>query len=187
MLSLLFMLACDQPIPSDTAQKSDIVEQELPCINIKGFKACDIESFDKDGNIVNLYDFEGSPIILDISAAWCGPCKMAAEEVQYIQDKYSDEGLQYITLLFENTSGEAPDEQDLINWHAQNEIVTAPVWGGNRDMLVNNPISTAEGYYMTALPTFYYINESMQISIFQQGYGEGVVENHVERLLNEDY
>ena len=40
---------------------------------------------------------------------------------------------------------------------------------------------------MTSLPTFYYINESMQISIFQQGYGEGVVENQVERLLNEDY
>lgn len=187
MLSLLFILACDQPIPSDTAQKPEIVEQELPCINIKGFKACDIESFDRDGNIVNLYDFEGSPIILDISAAWCGPCRMAAKEVQEIQDKYSNEGLKYITLLFENTVGEAPDEQDLSNWHVQNQITTAPVWGGNRDMLVNNPISTAEGYYMTALPTFYYINESMEISIFQQGYGEGVIEQQVEKLLNEDY
>ena len=159
MLFLLNFLACDQPIVDDTNHSNVIVQEIEKCMHIKDHRPCDFESFNSDGVNTNLYDLEGSPFILDISAAWCAPCRSAAQEVQEVQDYYSEYDLKYLTLLFEDTSGNPPDVQDLKNWKIQNEITTAPVWGGSRELLVHNVIDTELGFYMTALPTFYFIND----------------------------
>ena len=37
--------------------------------------------------------------MLDFSAMWCGPCNMAAQTQQEIQDRYEDQGFQYATIL----------------------------------------------------------------------------------------
>ena len=185
MLFLLSLLACDQPIVDDSNNPNVIVQEIEKCIHIKDHKPCDFESFNSDGVNTSLYDLEGSPFILDISAAWCGPCRMAAQEVQEVQDYYSEYDLKYLTLLFEDTSGEPPDVQDLKNWKIQNEITTAPVWGGSRELLVNNVINTETGFYMTALPTFYFINEDMRIVSMQEGFNSEVIEQHIEEMLNE--
>ena len=59
--------------------------------------------------------------------------------------------------------------QDLKNWKVQNEITTAPVWGGSRELLVHDVIDTEGGFYMTSLPTFYFINEDMRIISMLEG------------------
>lgn len=185
MLFLLSLLACDQPITSDSSDSNIIVQEIEKCMHIKDHKPCDFESFNSDGVNTNLYDLEGSPFILDISAAWCGPCRMAAKEVQEVQDKYEAWGLQYVTLLFEDGNGEVPDQQDLRNWKLTNDIDTAPVWGGNRDMLVHDAISTESGFYMVSLPTFYFINDDMRIFSMQEGFSSEVIEQHIEEMLND--
>ena len=185
MLFLLSLLACDQPIPSDSHNPSVITQEIEKCMHIKDHRPCDFESFNSDGVNTNLYDLEGSPFILDVSAAWCPPCRAAAEEVQLVQDMYSDYELKYLTLLFENTSGNPPDVQDLKNWKLQNDIVDAPVWGGSRDLLVRSPIDVEHGFYMTSLPTFYFINEDMRIVSMQEGFNAEVIEQHIEEMLNE--
>ena len=185
MLFLLSLWACDQPIVDDSDSSNTIVQEIEKCMHIKDHRPCDFESFNSDGVNTNLYDLEGSPFILDISAAWCPPCRAAAQEVQEVQDYYSEYDLKYLTLLFEDTSGEPPDVQDLKNWKIQNDITTAPVWGGSRELLVNNVINTEDGFYMTALPTFYFINEDMRIVIMQEGFNSEVIEQHIEEMLNE--
>ena len=182
MLFLLSLLACDQPIVDNSNDSNVIVQEIEKCLHIKDHRPCDFESFNSDGVNTNLYDLEGSPFILDISAAWCPPCRAAAQEVQ---DYYSEYDLKYLTLLFEDTSGEPPDVQDLKNWKMQNEITTAPVWGGSRELLVNNVINTEDGFYMTALPTFYFINEDMRIVSMQEGFSSEIIEQHIEEMLNE--
>ena len=185
MLFLLSLLACDQPI-SDDSNTLSVTDQEIEnCLHIKDHKPCDFESFNSDGVNTNLYDLEGTPFILDISAAWCGPCRMAAEEVQMVQDKYEDYDLKYLTLLFEDTTGNPPDVQDLKNWKELNGIESAPVWGGSRELLVYSPIDIEEGFYMTALPTFYFINEDMRIISMLEGFSSEMIEQHIEEMLNE--
>jgi citrate lyase synthetase len=102
-----------------------------------------------------------------------------------VQDYYSEYDLKYLTLLFEDTSGEPPDVQDLKNWKVQNDITSAPVWGGSRDLLVHDVIDTEGGFYMTSLPTFYFINEDMRIVSMQEGFSSEVIEQHIEEMLNE--
>ena len=77
------------------------------------------------------------------------------------------------------------DVQDLKNWKVQNEITTAPVWGGSRELLVHDVIDTEDGFYMTALPTFYFINEDMRIVSMQEGFSSEIIEQHVEEMLYE--
>ena len=185
MLFLLSLLACDQPIVDDSINTSIIVQEIEKCIHIEDHRPCNFESFNSDGVVTSLYDLEGMPFILDISAAWCGPCRMAAQEVQQVQDDYSEYNLQYLTLLFENTSGNPPSIQDLKNWKSQNDITTAPVWGGDRSILTSSPIGTAEGFYMTSLPTFYFIDENMRIISMQEGFSSESIETHIEEMLNE--
>ena len=185
MLLLLSLLSCDQPIPSDSNLPNNISQEIEKCIHIKDRRPCNFKSFNSDGINTYLYDLEGMPFILDISAAWCGPCRMAAEEVQIVQDQYSDYELKYLTLLFEDTSGNPPDVQDLKNWKELNNITTAPVWGGSRELLVQSPIETENGFYMTSLPTFYFINEDMKIVSMQEGFNADVIEKNIEDMLNE--
>ena len=185
MLFLLSLWACDQPIVDDSNNPNVIVQEIEKCMHIKDHRPCDFESFNSDGVNTNLYDLEGSPFILDISAAWCSPCRMAAQEVQEVQDYYSEYDLKYLTLLFEDTSGEPPDVQDLKNWKVQNEITTAPVWGGSRELLVHDVIDTEGGFYMTSLPTFYFINEDIRIISMLEGFNSEVIDQHIEEMLNE--
>ncbi len=190
LLILTSLLACssvdklnEQLDSQETAEQTvDVIEK---CIHIKGHKPCDFETFDVHGNIVNLHDLEGSPLILDISAAWCGPCRAAAQEVQDVQDAYSEYNLKYLTLLFEDTGGNVPNQSDLEVWASQNEITTAPVWGGSRDLLVNSPIETEQGFYMTSLPTFYFINSEMRIYSMQVGFNSSVIEEKIQEMLND--
>ena len=86
MLFLLSLWACDQPIADDSNNPNVIVQEIEKCMHIKDHRPCDFESFNSDGVNTNLYDLEGSPFILDISAAWCPPCRAAAQEVQEVQE-----------------------------------------------------------------------------------------------------
>ena len=50
---------------------------------------------------------------------------------------------------------------------------------------MHDVINTEEGFYMTALPTFYFINKDMRIVSMQEGFSTEIIEQHIEEMLNE--
>jgi peroxiredoxin len=48
---------------------------------------------DAEGKSVSLNDHKGKVVMLEFFTTWCGPCQMAAPELQSLHERYKDRGL----------------------------------------------------------------------------------------------
>ncbi|HSB51097.1 MAG TPA: TlpA disulfide reductase family protein [Dissulfurispiraceae bacterium] len=48
---------------------------------------------DVEGKKVNLSDYKGKVVMLEFFTSWCGPCQLAAPEIETIHEQYRDKGL----------------------------------------------------------------------------------------------
>tara|TARA_Y100000034_G_C6857851_1_gene390107 strand:- start:583 stop:1164 length:582 start_codon:yes stop_codon:yes gene_type:complete len=159
----------------------DDILYNADCRNEVGGYACDIQAFNDLGNNESLYDYYGMPIVLDFSAMWCGPCNMAASDAQEIQDHYAADDLVYITILIENRQGVPPVLEDLEWWVDNYNITSAPVWGADRRLL-NNDDPTL-GWFLQSWPTFWFINEDLEVVGYMRGYSEEGVIHGIDQII----
>jgi len=184
MFGLLFALTlgCIKPFPDAPKEIEETGYSETPdleCAYWVGDRVCDFERPDSAGTPVSLYDFSGSPIVLDLSAMWCGPCQGAASDTNNTVARYSNNNLRYITVLFENLQGDHPDAVDLQLW-VDNFGITEPVLGSDYSLL--NADST-QGFPLRAWPTFIMIDKDLIIRERVEGYSQQALDEAIERLI----
>jgi thiol-disulfide isomerase/thioredoxin len=78
-----------------------------------------IEDFcapDQFAESVQLHQFYGNVVLLDISTMWCAPCQEIAPDVQPTADDYRDQGFVYVTLLAQDLGSDPPDQAELQYW-----------------------------------------------------------------------
>ena len=166
---ILFFLGCAAGLQVDT---SSVTETEQ-CASIAGSQICDFYAIDKTGNEVQLSDLYGQPIVLDLSAGWCGPCLVAASEMQSKAEML--ENVTFLTILIEDAEGQQPDREDIMDWKHSHGIEDSPIWGSNRDLLTSNPIELKDHLYLTGWPTFYFIDSDGKLRDYLRGYDSGAV------------
>ena len=72
---------------------------------------------DADGVVHHLYDFYGSPVVLDLSAMWCITCQNAADDTVSLNAEYADDGAVVLTVIYNDVDfGEEPTADDLRAW-----------------------------------------------------------------------
>tara|TARA_R110002124_G_scaffold116400_8_gene272842 strand:+ start:2066 stop:2650 length:585 start_codon:yes stop_codon:yes gene_type:complete len=152
------------------------------CSQKIGDHPCDFTLIDQNGKEFNLYDNHGKIIIIDFSAMWCGPCALAALEVEEIQKKYGDKVV-YVTILIENLNHNSPSKLDLKKWAKSFGIESAPVLGGSRSLLSSD---TSMGWPLTAWPTFFVIDENMILVESFRGFYAGLMESVIKNNLDSD-
>lgn len=103
---------------------------------------------DQHGDIVSLWQFYGSVVVVDISTMWCAPCRDLAETTQETQNHYQDQGLVYLTILAENVENGPPSQEELNQW-ADAYAISAPVVS-DRDALWSES-SVSNGQYPVLL------------------------------------
>jgi peroxiredoxin len=143
-----------------------------------GQKAVDFTLTDQNGEEVSLHDFEGRVILLDISAAWCGPCRAEAKDAGPLYKGLKDKGVVVLTVLVENADGNPPSAADLREW-AGTFGLEFPIVGDTR--------GTVWGIYNEddSVPLNLIIDRNLTIRYKQPGYNRVQVEDTLKRILSE--
>jgi peroxiredoxin len=143
-----------------------------------GQKAVNFTLSDQNGEEVSLHDFAGKVILLDLSAAWCGPCRAEAKDAGPLYKNLKEKGLIVLTVLVENADGNPPTIADLREWAGVFEL-EFPVLG--------DPQGKAWGLYNEddSVPLNMIIDRDLTIRYKQAGYNRIQVEDVLKRILAE--
>ena len=90
---------------------------------------------DMNGAKVDLSSFAGKPLIVNLWATWCGPCRLEMPQLVGFADKYKDKGLQVVGVSVD-------DAPDAIRAFAAEYKVTYPMLVG----LGQDPFLKSMGY-----------------------------------------
>lgn len=63
-----------------------------------GDKAPDMNALTLGGDTVGLESFRGDPLLLNLWATWCWPCREETPYLQALHEAYSDQGLRVVGL-----------------------------------------------------------------------------------------
>jgi len=173
IIILMFLLASS--VSGCDSKVAPIVDWDN-CSQRMGDHPCDFTLLDQDGKEFNLYDHHGKIIILDFSAMWCGPCQLAALEVEELQKKYGDK-IVYVTILIENQNYNAPTKDNLKKWAKAHGIESAPVLSGSRDIISKDPDI---GWQINAWPQFHIIDKNMVLVQSFTGFSPGLLESIIK-------
>ena len=58
---------------------------------------------DMSGAKVNLASFAGKPLVINLWATWCGPCRLEMPQLEALSTKFRDRGLTVIGLSVDDT------------------------------------------------------------------------------------
>ncbi len=112
----------------------------------QGFLAPDFTLPDSNGKPVSLSDLRGQPVLLNIWASWCSPCRAEMPAMQHVYETYRSQGF---TILAVNAAyqDKIPSAMDFAN-----ELgLTFPI-------LFDQKGEISRLYQVEALPTSFFID-----------------------------
>ncbi|MEA1976694.1 MAG: redoxin domain-containing protein [Chloroflexota bacterium] len=68
---------------------------------VGGALAPDFTLVNLEGKNVSLSDFHGQPVLINLWATWCGPCRIEMPTIQSRFDEYRDEGFIVLAVNFD--------------------------------------------------------------------------------------
>jgi len=100
-----------------------------------------------DGTPVTLADYRGQPIMLNIWATWCGPCRKEMPELQVLHDTYADQGFKVVGVSVDNRAA-----GDAIRMFVGDLDLTFPI-------LHDPEALVQESYFLLGLPGTFLIDK----------------------------
>jgi cytochrome c biogenesis protein CcmG/thiol:disulfide interchange protein DsbE len=75
--------------------------------------APDVTTFTLEGDTVQLSSFRGQPVLLNLWATWCAPCRRETPYLQTLHERWADEGLHVVGVTLDRRGFE-PEIRDFI-------------------------------------------------------------------------
>jgi peroxiredoxin len=154
------------PLPGSTTGGRVPAPQE-------GFLAPDFTLPDSQGQSIRLSDLRGKPVLLNLWASWCPPCREEMPAMQKAYDRYAARGF---TILAMNTTYQ-DQKTDALNFVAERKL-TFPI-------LFDMDGKVAQAYLVRAMPTSFFIDSQgvIQKVVIGGPMSEGLLFVEIEKLM----
>ncbi len=141
----------------------------------KGFLAPDFSLERLNGESITLSDLRGQPVLVNLWASWCGPCRLEMPAMERIYKEYKDKG--FVILAINTTY-----QDNLANVKAfiEEHNLTFPI-------ILDQEGSTTQKYQLTVLPSSYFIDSEgiIQEVVIGGPMAEALLRTRVETLIKE--
>ena len=94
--------------------QSDLLAETagLEVAPFKGSIAPDFRLQNLEGEEVQLSDFRGHPVLINLWATWCGPCRLEMPAIQDRFELYKEDGLVVLAVDFDEPASAVQDFRD---------------------------------------------------------------------------
>jgi len=157
-------------ISSDQAGTSTAGEIPAPR---EGFLAPDFTLQTLNGDTVSLSEMRGHPILVNLWATWCPPCRAEMPAMQKLYDEYREQG--FVVLALNMTY---QDDRTAVSPFSQELGLTFPI-------LFEETGAVASKYELRSLPSSYFIDRSgiIQEVVIGGPMSEALLRTRIESLL----
>jgi peroxiredoxin len=161
----LWFAAARQPNPIDR-----LVPGPQP-----GYLAPDFSLQTLDGKVVTLSEFKGQPVLLNMWASWCTPCKYEMPAIQVIYEEFKDQD--FVVLAVNLTK---KDVLSSVESFVEAHKLSFPI-------LLDQDGRVEETYQLRGLPTSFFIDRDgiIQSVVIGGPMTEEVVREHTEQIIQE--
>jgi peroxiredoxin len=99
------------------------------------------------GSAISLADMTGKPVLMNVWATWCGPCRQEIPELRAIHGAYKDRGLEVVGV-----SVDADGSDDAIRDFVEEFRMDYTIW--------RDPTETVQAtFHMAGVPTTFLIDK----------------------------
>lgn len=156
-----------QPASSAVNTATSIVQSDLTGQVRPDFSLPDIH-----GTVRNVSEWDGHVIALNFWATWCSPCLQEIPEFVALQNKYAEQGLQFVGIALQNA--------DEISGFVKSRGINYPVLVGQMDVV---RLAESLGDNMGTLPYTVIIDRNRKINFIKNGRLQGDKAEKVIRSL----
>ncbi len=138
-----------------------------------GFLAPDFELKTTGGEIIRLSDLRGQPVLINLWATWCPPCRAEMQSLETVYNDYKDQGF---TILAVNMTSQ--DDPLAVMPFVRERGLTYPI-------LLDEKGELARAYQMKSLPSSFFVNRDGTINevIIGGPMAEALLRARIEDLL----
>ena len=156
-----------------SADKTGVSTSGKPAAPQKGFLAPDFELKTMGGKITELSELGGQPVLVNLWATWCPPCRAEMKTIETVYKDYKDQGL--IVLAVNMTYQDDPSQ---INPFVEEQGLTFPI-------LLDETGEMAKAYQLKSLPSSYFIDRDgvIQDVVIGGPMAEALLRTRVEAIL----
>lgn len=139
----------------------------------EGFLAPDFALQNSEGETMRLSDLRGRPVLVNLWASWCAPCKAEMPAMQKVYEAYGEQGF---TILAVNTTFQDTRESALT--FAGEQGLTFPI-------LFDLDGSVSQQYLVRAMPTSFFVDQEgiIRRAVFGGPMPEALLRAEIEKLL----
>lgn len=119
---------------------------------------------DQFGKTVELEQFFGNVILVNLSAGWCGPCRSAAAQNETLYRSMADDGFLFFSLMIgDNRNSFEVDDPDFLRSWADAYGLTSPVVKESGNPSARSMLQA--GTWRNAVPGYILLDQDMRVDM----------------------